>query len=229
MIRNIMGSNAKTKTLNLRSSRVTTMYMFNGRQVPHSVTRYGKELSIIKTKGISPRNDNWLRNYIPYLKRKSALVLAADMYNRLPETPPLISKTDNPISRKHAKFIRCLPNEELEYLMLHYHDKWLWETDSPEDKESFELLLEERDRRKENEWIVEKISKEDAKRDSNVFLNEKVRVELVLSWEINNKPKIVPGPSIHLDLIVDIFKRFGITRESSLIKYIDGMLRRQPW
>lgn len=148
------------------------------------------------------------------------------------ETPPIITALRDNLRKDYIRFVRNLPNDELEYLALHYHDRWMWETDSASDKESFEVLLEERDLRKNQGWIVERPLLSQAKKlEVGHVVEEKERLQIMLILEfLPQRPRQNPlNPSLtgpH-ELIVDVLSMFGVDNKPYLIEYLDGYLRRR--
>ena len=126
----------------------------------------------------------------------------------------------------HDLFIRALSNEELEYLVGHYYDMWMWETGSADHKETFEALLYERDLRKSKGWVVRRPTLNDVKTMEKDFGRAAFRKHEKLHITLP-KPGPKPYPRRHgQSIITDALGRRKMSR--CFMEWLDGYLRRMP-
>lgn len=195
----------------------TKVLFFHGKRIPISAVRgayYMDEYNLVPVK-------RDLRRRIFHIGNDNVIMR---------ESPAILTDRREHMRRDYVRFIRNLPNDEVEYLTLHYHDRWMWETDSSSDKESFEILIEERDLRKSEGWIVERPLMNEAKKTvEGIPVDEKTRLQLMLLLELKPlQPTASSSIAKKLPLAKDILTKFGIEQKKYLIDYLNGFLRREP-
>ena len=119
------------------------------------------------------------------------------------------------------------PDDELEVLILHYHDLWMWETGDKKHREKFEELLAERDLRAEKGFVIQRPSFSEAKKmyrgepKTGISLRHKLRQREKLT------PLTMPGMSRVLDA-KSAYAWMGVPRRSSTTGKLDMWLRLDP-
>ena len=207
-------------------------YIFQGNKVPHSVVRGGIVISEIFQKRKPLRR----KEGMPWVPEYRDLTHMRDNKNQIFDmSPPILSDYPRSLTNKsYDNFIRGLPDDELEWLMLHFHDRWTWETDDPRDKEAFEALLRERNHRRENGWKVERPNFKKVISD----LTTSYTLEEKPSWKVQfvsymfsmilsgvREPMSVVGVA-YGSKIESAFELFGINPSNCDIDFMNGFLRR---
>ncbi len=203
-------------------------YFFQGNKVPPSVVRDGIVISEIFQK----RKPLKRKGGMPWVTEYRDLTHIRDNKNKIFDmSPPILSDYPRSFENKsYDNFIRGLPDDELEWLMLHFHDRWTWETDDERDREAFEALLRERNHRRENGWKIERptfkkvISELSYKEQKPSYKVQFVSYlfSSILSGEANamGLVGVLSGPvQISSEL-------FGLEPSKSDIEFLNGFLRR---
>ena len=161
-------------------------------------------------------------------RRMGGVLLDAQKIDNIMDTRRhLHSKPGTDKDSVYDLWLAALPDDELEVLILHYHDLWMWETGDKKHREKFEELLAERDLRAEKGFIIQRPSFSEAKKmyrgepKTGISLRHKLRQREKLT------PLTMPGMSRVLDA-KSAYAWMGVPRRSSTTGKLDMWLRLDP-